>query len=196
MPIVVTGLKEAQKAMRQLQPDLDKNLKKEIRTFLLPVVKKARGYAQSEISGLSNWHNGKGRFPKYDPGLVRRGIKSQIFPTRPNRSGFVSLVRIVNATAAGAIYETAGRKNPAGQPWDRKSASHKYSHSLNPDAGLHFINSLGIMVGKDKLRGRLIFRAWAEDQGKALGHILGALNKTSAQSKKYVDAAKAFRKAA
>ena len=44
MPVEVVGLKEAMKAMRQLQPTLDKELKSEIRQLLNPVVKKARGY--------------------------------------------------------------------------------------------------------------------------------------------------------
>jgi hypothetical protein len=200
MPIVVTGLKEAQKAMRSLQPDLEKNLKVEIKASLLPIVKKARGYVPTSISGLSNWLSFEGRFPRFNPALVKRGIKSEVFPTRHKGSGFISLVRVVNATAAGAIFETAGRKSGAqGQKWNRKSASHNYSHSRNEHAGEWFITHIGnkgTMTGEGAKRGRLIYRAFAEDQGKIQVHILAAINRTSALSKRRVDAAKAFRRAA
>jgi hypothetical protein len=198
MPIVVTGLKEAQKAMRSLQPDLEKNLKLEIKLALLPIVKKARGYVPTSISGLSHWLTFDGRFPRFNPPAVKRGIKSEVFPTRHKGSGFVSLVRIVNATAAGAIFETAGRKSGSqGQPWDKKSSSHDYSHSNNPKAGEWFINQIGnkgVMVGTGATRGRLIYRAFAEDQGKVQAPIIAAINRTSLMSKRRVDAAKAFRR--
>jgi len=211
MPVEVVGLKEAIVAMRKLQPDLERNLKIEIKEVLKPIVKKAKGYAPADISGLSSWtfkaRSGKinaktsgfrvGHFPLYNVNQVRAGIKSEIFPTKANTRGFISLVRIVNQTAAGAIFETAGRKNPGGQPWNKNSKSHRYSHSNNPDAGLHFINSMGAtMQGSGKFRGRLIYRAWHEDQGRALAAIMKALQKTSNQSVRYVNAAKAFKKAA
>jgi hypothetical protein len=52
------------------------------------------------------------------------------------------------------------------------------------------------MLGNEKLRGRLIYRAWHENQGRALGYIMKALENTAVKSSRYVDAAKAFRKAA
>jgi hypothetical protein len=199
MPVVVTGLKEAQKAMRSLQPDLEKELKKEIKLFLLPVVKKARGYVPTSISGLSNWKAYQGNFPQYNPAGIRRGIKSQVFPTKHRGSGFISLVRIVNLSGAGTIFEKAGRTHPNGQPWNPKNASHDFSHSKNPQAGAWFINQIGNvgkLTGTGARRGRLIYRAYEEDQGKALSHVLQAINKTSAKTKKYVETARVFRKAA
>ena len=52
------------------------------------------------------------------------------------------------------------------------------------------------MTGTGATRGRLIYRAFAEDQGKVQVHIIAAINKTSVLSKRRVDAAKAFRRAA
>lgn len=212
MPVEVVGLREALKAMRSLQPELEKELKKEIKGLLKPIVNNARSYVPMTIAGLSNWSDtnkyGKitaqssvfrvGKFPLYNPSEVQRGITSEIFPSKPNRSGFVSFVRIVNKSRAGAIYETAGRKNPNGQPWGTpKGKSHKYSHSRNPRAGAHFVAALGgSLVGSEKFRGRLIYRAWHENQGRALGHIMKALEATAIRTTNYVDAAKAFRKAA
>jgi hypothetical protein len=49
-----------------------------------------------------------------------------VSPSKPNKNGFVALARILNKSAAGAIYETAGRKNPKGQPnYQRKSVVYR-----------------------------------------------------------------------
>jgi hypothetical protein len=75
---------------------------------------------------------------------------------------------IFNASAAGSIYETAGRKNPGGDP---------ASKSNNPGAGAHFINRMGPLYGdKQKERGRLIFRAAYEDRGKAQDAVILSIN--------------------
>ena len=201
MPVIVIGLKEAQKAMRKLQPELNKNLNHELHAFLLPVVTKAQNYVpDSAISGLSRWTAYDGRFPQFSPAAAKKGIRAEFFPARRKSTGFTSMVRIVNSNAAGAIFETAGRKSGAkGQPWDRSSGSHDYSHSRNKHAGAWFINQIGNvgrLTGVGPRRGRLIYRAYAEDQGKALGHVLQAINKSAIATKKYVDAAKAFKVAA
>ena len=201
MPVVVVGLKEAQKAMRALQPDLDKNLRKEIRTILKPILATAKGYVKdSPMPGLSNWTgttHGLWAKKQFNASEVRKGIKTQIGATKRKNSGFISLVRIVNTSTAGMIIETAGRKNAKGQPWDPSSSSHNFSHSRNPDAGLHFINSIGGQLsGEEMKRGRLIYRAMAENQGKVVVAVMRAIEATSRQSVKYVDAARAFRRAA
>lgn len=209
MPVEVKGLDEVLKAMRQFEPDLAKNLNKQVRAALSPVQKKAQGYVPSEISGLSHWSfatkgkqinaetsafavttaKGTRKFPKFNGGIVRRGIKIHIGKTRPNRSGFIAHYQISNITAAGAIYETAGRKNPGGQPWNRKSASHNYSHSRNPNAGKHFIDSMGsTMQGQGKKRGRLIYRAYEEDKGKAITQTVRAVEMSIAVFKRRAQA--------
>lgn len=200
MPVEISGLSETLRAMSRFEPDLKKNLDAEVRAKLMPVVKKARGYATPTIPGLSNWtlktkrqeqaYAGfkQGYFPKYNSAAVRAGIVLDLKQSRPNRSGFVTAYSIKNKTAAGAIRETAGRKNPAGQPWDRKGGSHDSSRSINPGAGLHFNNSLGKMSGEGKNRGRLIFRAWSENHGVALAATVKAVEITAAQFKRRVDA--------
>jgi hypothetical protein len=201
MPVEVKGLDETLKALRHFEPDLAANLNKEVRAALAPVQKRARSYAKGELPGLSNWVFGNkiskkssafgvknGQFPKYNATMVKRGIKIMIGETKPNNSGFVSFFRLSNTTAAGAIMETAGRKNPRGQQWKRNSTSKDQSHSDNPDAGLHFNNSLGKMAGRDKMRGRLIYRAWEEDHGIANAKIIKAVERTIQQFHRRADA--------
>ncbi len=196
MPVEVKGLDEVLKALRQFEPDLAKNLNKQVRAALTPVQKKAQEYVPDSLPGLSNWQfssKGKkinkatsafaqvGHFPKFNQSIVKRGIRVMIGKTRPNNKGFTSFYRISNTTAAGAIMETSGRANPSGQPWNPASGSHKYSHSRNPEAGLHFINSMGgRMQGSGKMRGRLIYRAFNEDEGRAIATTMRAVNMTIA----------------
>ena len=204
MPVEVKGLDETLKALRQFEPDLAKNLNREIRAALTPVQKKAQGFVPNEIPGLSNWTfatQGKKitaessafavkEFPKFNAAIVRRGIKLFIGRTKPNRNGFITFYRISNITAAGAIMETAGRKSgKSGQPWDRKSKSHNYSHSLNPKAGEHFIESMGEhLEGTGMMRGRLIYRAWHENEGKALARTMKAVDATIMQFQRRANA--------
>lgn len=185
MPVEVVGLKEAQKAMRMLQPTLEKELKKEVRLIMKPIITQARGYVKdSPLAGIPNWsahNNGKWANIQFNAAKVRRGINVQFSPTKRKYGGFTSLIRIVNSTAAGAIYETAGRK---------------IGQSSSPRS-IRFVNSIGgVMKGRDLLRGRVIYRAMAEDQGQIVKAILIAINNTSKKSVAFVDAAKAFRSAA
>ena len=119
-----------------------------------------------------------------------RGITYQTSPSRANRRGFKSLAAILNKSAAGAIYETAGRKNPWGQPWvgPKGPAGHRYSHSPNKFAGRDFIAAMGgEMKGKEKMEGRALFRAYDENNGKAREAVLAAIknaaNKLNARAK-------------
>jgi len=204
MPVEVKGLDETLAALREFEPDLAKNLNKEVRAALAPVQKQAQSLIPSDIQGLSNWQFGSkgrkitrqnsafaqtGRFPKFNAGIAHRGIKIKIGRTKPNRAGFIALYRISNTTAAGAIFETAGRANPSGQPWNPKNSSHKYSHSKNPNAGKWFIDHInGSLVGSGKSEGRVLYKAWAENEGKALAKTMKAVEATVAQFKARSDA--------
>ena len=200
MPVEVKGLIELQKALREFSPDLDKQLSKDVRAILKPIVQTARSYATPTIPGLSNWtFGGKARqiskhtsmfgtaahnFPKYNAAAVRAGIKYSIRKSRPNKNGWSAVYSIINTTVAGQIMETAGRKDFAGS---------SRSKSMNPRAGYHFnlaLNTQSPLEGKGTLRGRLMYRAWAEDHSKATNAVLKAIQiskinfaKTAAHSK-------------
>lgn len=207
MPVQVQGISELRKALHSFAPDLEKNLNKEVRASLQPIVKQAKSYVVTP--NLSHWvyKGGKsnkiskqtsmfrrGKFPLFNASLVKQGIVLSLKATKRNNKGFVTAYSIQNKTAAGAIMETAGRKNPAGQPWDKSNSSHNYSHSNNPRAGQRFITGQhGTMKGDGNQRGRLIYRAWAENQGRALGKVLQAVDATVLQFGRRIDANKAFK---
>ena len=163
---------------------------------MLPIRDKARGYAPSPFpSTLYGWadkgvvraqpqFNTEGqvrKFPLYNPAEVIAGIKYKAGANKKTRYGFSALYSVINTSAAGAIYETAGRKSGyRGQPWvGPKGQGKDVSRSRNPNAGAQFINSMGPMYGQDKLKGRLIFRAWNEDQGKAQDAVVHAIEKAA-----------------
>jgi hypothetical protein len=183
MPVVeLRGNSDLRKALRRFAPDLDKELKDELRKALSPVVRKARGYVES--NPMSNWSDSRStgaEFPKYDSAAIRRGIGYSTSPTKINRNGFSGMAKVFNRTAAGAIYEQAGVKNPQGQPWSgpKGPKGSRYSQSSYEGAGEQFINNLPPITSSLKGRGRLIYRAWAESRGLAEGAAMRAIDKAT-----------------
>lgn len=181
MRVKVEGVKQTRKALRQFAPDLNKELNAELKKALAPIARKARGFAPSN-SPMSNWGKSaeNSSFPAYNFSAVKSGIGFSTKPGKTTRSGFTSNAKIFNKSFAGAIYEVAGRKNEQGQPWVGTKAggtSKKVSRSSNPQAGAQFIANLPELVQSTKGRGRLIYRAWAQDQGKANGAAIKAIDK-------------------
>ena len=98
---------------------------------------------------------------------------------------------VANNSPGGAIFETSGRVHPNGRDSShivasRHKVNKRYSvisgtkrdmNSLNPNAGRQFLEPLGPLYGSrgsidprfgnTDQRGRLIYRAWAENQGRA-----------------------------
>jgi hypothetical protein len=205
MPVEVKGIIEVQKALKKFAPDLYKEMNKEIRSAMREVVNEARTNVPNQIQGLSGWQDqgkevvsrtaGKARgFPKYNPDVIRKGLTYSLGRSRRNYSGFVNVYRLLNRSAAGAIYETAGRKNPDGRAPVQSAiyqnqitqgtegyyfykgkkiarATRNYN-SNNPFAGYHFVNSIDDearleSIGRGrKNKGRLLYAAFAKDQGK------------------------------
>ena len=160
MPTSVKGASNLRKALKQFTPDLAKETTKEIGSFLKPVVKNARGFIPANDQVPSGWlvGNQKGKWERvsFDSTVAKRGIGYKTTPSKPNRSGFRALVSILNKSAAGAIYETAGRKSGI-------------DGRFTPRLG-------GQLTGSgQKMQGRAMFRAYAQDQGKAKGAVLKAI---------------------
>lgn len=178
MPVVVQGAVGLRKALTRYAPELKKQYDKELREAMKPVIDSARAKVPQQIfGGDNNWTNNPGKFPKYDPGVIRRGL---VYSTagKKSMSGFVSLATLLNKSAVGAIAETAGRVNPYGRT---------KSKSLNPNAGQMMIERLNEHMGHlkayqngdNKSRGRLLYAAYAENQGKALDAVMAAVNKAN-----------------
>ena len=142
---------------------------------------------------------------------MKRGIGYSTTPTKPNKRGFRSLATIFNKSAAGAIYETAGRKNPQGMPPAQRVKKYRngqfiqewqldktVNKSANPNAGRQFIDSLPPLVDSQqsnsagrrtrKTKGRLMFRVWAQDQGRTTAAVVKAIQNANMTVVKKSDA--------
>ena len=204
MPVNITGVQGTLKAMRQFDPDLAKQMNKQIKGAMLPIRDKARGYAPANSEMLSNWTKAGGSdatikyraFPKYDQSETQKGIIYKQSANKRSRNGFQAVYFIANNSAGGAIYETAGRKSGlSGRPTTHQarlkgggsftqSGTRRDNNSLNPNAGKQLMAPMGPLVGNyDQSRssrtantGRLIFRAWSEDQGRVTHAVQLAIN--------------------
>jgi hypothetical protein len=183
VPVIeMRGNVDLRKALRRFAPDLEKQLRKDLASAMKPVVAKARGFAPADapMSGWAARSFSEGKFPTYSASTIKSGITFTSIPGKVNPYGFSSMAKINNKSAAGAIYETAGRNGP--QPWVGPKAggsSKGVSRSVNPEAGAKFIENLPALTMSSKGRGRLIFKAWAQDQGKAQGAALTAIDKVT-----------------
>jgi hypothetical protein len=161
MPASVKGGVKLRKALRAFAPDLAKETQKEIAGALKPITKTAKGYFPDDGQVLSGWlarENSQARFPSYNARIVKAGVGYKTSPSKPNRRGFRSLARVFNKSAAGAIYETMGRKTPSSRFVQNQSS--KFGSS---------------MKGDGKMEGRALFRAYEENNGKARDAVLNAI---------------------
>jgi hypothetical protein len=173
MPTELKGALALRKALKQFEPDLAKETTKQIASFLKPVVRNARGFMPSNADVPSGWlkrPNAKGRWSTrfYDQTTTRRAIGYKTSPSKPNRNGFVSLASINSKNIGAIIYEWAGRTSGI-------------EGNFTPKLG-------GQLKGKNKgMTGRALFRAYAEDEGKARGNVIKAIEasakKLNARSK-------------
>ena len=212
MPVELDNAVALSKALKNYAPDLAKETQKEIAGHLRKVVNQARGFVPAQ-SPLSGWGNQTGiwEYRAFNAGIMKRGIGYSTTPTKPNKRGFRSLATIFNKSAAGAIYETAGRKNPQGMPPAQRVKKYRngqfiqewqldktVNKSANPNAGRQFINSLPPLVDSQqsnsagrrtrKTKGRLMFRAWAQDQGRTTAAVVKAIQNANMTFVKKSDA--------
>lgn len=198
MPVEIEGIVEVTRAMRKLAPDILKEMQAELRPLLRETTNAAKAKLPAEMGyDLRNFNypgydrksrTGRSRaFPSYDVSDVRKGLTYSLAQSRPNRSGYVSVARLFNKSATGAIIETAGRKGLYGS---------NRSQSNNPDAGASFIRGLSNDVGglkqygrNDKTKGRLLFAAWYEKQNRLMPKILDAYDKAARRFKQRLDLA-------
>ena len=209
MPTEVENALELRLALKKYMPDLAKETQDQMANALRPVVARARGFIPADSKLLSGWVKGTASidtinyraFPTFSSSDAKRGLGYRVTPSKPNKSGFVSLARIQQANAGGAIYETAGRLSPNGKKqgpivdrylngvYDQTTHTGKqYSTSLNPNAGQQFVDNLkstGPLVSarpkglkgrpSRKQTGRAMYRAYAEDNGVALRALMKAI---------------------
>lgn len=181
--IEVKGVNELKRALRKFDPDLFKEMNREIGVELKGITNVAKSMVpQYLLSGAMD--DGKERvsrtnrtraFPVYNSATIRRGLTYSLARKKVERAqGWTSAYSLLNKSAIGAISEIAGTKNPYGDP---------ESKSNNPHAGRQFIEALNKNMGSikpvGKGRGRLMYAALNANQGKARDAIIRAIETAS-----------------
>ena len=234
MPVEVVGVKDVLKGLEFI----DENMRQKIRTAIDPLMRgvasKAKGFVPDNGSVLSGWSKASNPainfrpFPKYDAATVKSGIGYNSGENQTFRNGFKISNYVYNVSAAGRIYETAGRNNPQGrapfqqidpstpnspmgavQGFEGTKRAREYTYnkstreysSNNHFAGYQFVTSMpgltsqpkikGVRGGGKKTKGRLIFKAWAQDSQGVYDAILKAINSTAIQFNKSTEIKKA-----
>ena len=178
MPVNVTGVKQLQKAMREVDKDLNKEMSKNIKQAMLIVRDRARSYLPQQNEVLSGWAKGtasaetakdlKSLFPPYDYALAKSKVQYSAGQNRANNRGFKAAFYVYNNSRSGAIFETAGR---LGKPRNNRSLNTNAPEQFNSAAEM-----LSSMKGQGKQRGRVIFRAWDETKNKVIPEVVKAID--------------------
>jgi hypothetical protein len=214
MPVEIVGVKDVINGLTFIDEDMYRRVKLAVEPVMKGVEAKAKGFVVSNSDVLSGWAKPISStvdyrpFPKYNSDTVRGGIGYKEGQNRRFSNGYTVESYVYNISAAGRIYETAGRLNPQGrapftsvaegggtmafkQSGNRKSKNRSTSayNSNNPFAGYQFVTDLptltsqpkvkGARGGGRKTKGRLIYKAWAQDSGDIYGVIVKAINATA-----------------
>jgi len=214
MPAEVVGVKDVMKGLSFIDEDMYARIKTAIDPLMRQVEATAKGYVPSNTEVLSGWSKPISSqvdyrpFPKYDANNVKGGIGYKEGQNRRFKNGFQVKNYVYNISAAGRIYETAGRLNPQGRaPFTSispgggtlafkqsgsaksKSRATRSYNSNNPFAGYQFVTDLPELTKQPKIKdvrsagrkgsGRLIYKAWAKDSPRIYDAILKAITATA-----------------
>jgi hypothetical protein len=200
--IVIEGLSEDIKALERYAPDLKRELDKEVKGVLRPIVQQAKDYIPDTVHP-SGWNKGGTErftgigpltqnqtrgFVAFDAGKARQGIKQTAATSKKNGNGFRNTYAVVQRDPAGAIFETAGRGSARSR---MRSAA---SRSRNPFASQQFIGviqrehgTLPTATGQGKDKGRAIIRAVDENRRQVFNSVKDAIKKASQKAQTRMD---------
>jgi hypothetical protein len=171
--IVLTGIKETLDALKEFDKDAVKRFNKVINTELAGAQRDAKNLI-SEQPPMSGWRKADAAKPSKTrggagwPGWNAGEIQSKITKTRAEgkvRKGdfTTSAGALLNKSAAGAIFEVAGRKTAAG---------------FGTSSSAQFLRTLGNRFGKAS---RVVWRVVDKDRIKIQANVAKALNEAEAQ---------------
>jgi uncharacterized protein YfaP (DUF2135 family) len=121
--IVLTGIKETVKALQNFDKDAVKQFTKVVNSELNSAKKDAQGFVRT-TPPLSGWNTQPARnprsrggvgWPAWDQSVIRQGISVTKAEGKVRRDYTTSAGALKNKSAAGVIYELAGRTNKTGR---------------------------------------------------------------------------------
>jgi len=134
--IVLTGVKETQKALEKFDKDAVKAFTKLVNSELNGAKKDALGFVKSSPP-LSGWNTQPARkprsrggagWPAWDQSVIKSGISVSKAERKVRQDYTTSAGALVNRSATGVIYELAGRSN-------KSSGKNGFISNLEGDSG-------------------------------------------------------------
>ena len=186
MPVEVVGVKDVLKGLEFIDEDMRQRIRTAIDPLMRGVASKAKAFAPSNSEVLSGWSKAPNLeinyrpFPRYDAATVKAGIGYNPGENKTFGNGFKVSNYVYNVSAAGRIYETAGRNNPQGrapfqqinpgtpnsavgaiQGFEGTKRAKEYTYnkstreyaSNNPFAGYQFVTSMPGLTSQPKIKG-------------------------------------------
>jgi len=167
--VQTSGFRETLNELKDIDPAMRKEILKMTRRSAQDLQQEAQSYVNGQ--GLSGWNNWRGG---YDPGTIRSGIKITRAKRRKRGSTISNVVGVENTTAAGVIWELAGRRSNGAQP----------RSGINPKTGRTYGNGVGfvraIRARSGQTASRLVWHAWDTEAGfhidKARDSLINAID--------------------
>jgi hypothetical protein len=179
--VVLTGIKETLDALKAFDKDAVRRFNKVINNELTSAQNDARnsvdlisnsktntpmsGWRTTDAINPTKTRGGKG-WPGWDREVVKAGIKKTKAQGKVRRDYTTSAGALVNESAAGAIFEVAGRRTPGS------------------GTGVSFINTLTQRFG---FASRTIWRTVDRDKPRIVANVNQALNEAKALLQKHLE---------
>jgi len=166
----ITGLEETVRGLQEWDKEALKLMNKEIYQVMKKIQVDAR-QLMPEATPLTKWgmtpkENSKWGRLQFVAKDARMGLKTKIERQRRRGTWTSKAYLMINSDPAGAIYETAGRKNPKGS----SSQGAAFIKGIARESGL-------IVRGK---QGRVAYKAVQDREPYTLNEIKDAINKGQA----------------
>ena len=175
--IVLSGIKETLDALKAFDKDAVKRFNKVINSELSGAETEARGLVKDKppMSGWRKSDPAKGRtrggagWPGWDASKIQGGIVKTKAQGKVRGNYTTSAGALLNKSAAGAIFEVAGRKTKG---------------SAGRTSGAQFLRTIGNRFGKAS---RLIWRVVDKDSDRIQANVKKALDEAKAELNKHLN---------
>lgn len=183
--IVLTGIKETVDALKEFDKSAVRRFNKVINTELANAERDAHGIVRNISNGktdtpMSGWRTydaanpqrssrGGAGWPAWNTGTVVAGIRKSKAQGKVRRDYTTSAGALINKSAAGAIFEIAGRKSGG---------------TMARSSGGQFMRTLS---ARFKPASRLIWRVVDKDRAKIEANVKKALDEAKAELQKHLN---------
>lgn len=137
------GFRNTLASLKQLDPEVSKDVNKTLRDSANSLRDESRGLV--DASGLSGW---KGWRTGYNASTISGGIKVTTAKRRKRGTIQSNVIGVQNTTAAGVIWELAGRRSEGSPP----------RPGINPKTGWTYGNGVGFVAAIRRKSGRAASR--------------------------------------